>query len=201
MNSRHKLGVALALIVGSTVAQANVEIFSENFDANAAGLNAVPAGWTVTAGTVDIIGAGSGFDFLPGNGRYIDLDGSTSNAGVLSKSFSLLAGTTYTASFDLAGNRRNGAVESVAVNFGTASMSYSLPQNAGWTGFSLSFMTGGAGDYTLSFENSGGDNIGMLLDNVKVEQHVAAIPEPQTYALMGMGLLAIGFAARSRRPR
>jgi hypothetical protein len=53
----------------------------------------------------------------------------------------------------------------------------------------------------LSFENAGGDNIGMLLDNVKVEQHVAAIPEPQTYALMGMGLLAVGFAARRRMPR
>jgi hypothetical protein len=199
MNARHIL--ALALLAGSAAAQANVTIFSDNFDANALNLNAVPTGWTVTAGTVDIIGNPGFFDMLPGSGRYIDLDGSTSNSGVLSKSFSLLAGTTYTASFDLAGNHRNSAVESVAVNFGTASTSASLAQNAGWTGYSLSFTTTAAGSYTLSFENSGGDNIGMLLDNVKVDQHVAAIPEPQTYALMGMGLLAIGFAARRRMPR
>lgn len=198
MNARHLL--ALTLLAGSAAAQANVTIFSDNFDANTLGLNAVPTGWAVTAGTVDIIGTGF-FDFIPGSGKYIDLDGSTGNSGVLSKSFSLLAGTTYTASFDLAGNHRNGAAESVAVNFGTASTSASLAQNVSWTGYSLSFTTSAAGSYTLSFENSGGDNIGMLLDNVKVDQHVAAIPEPQTYALMGMGLLAVGFAARRRMPR
>jgi hypothetical protein len=199
MNARHLL--ALTLLAGSAAAQANVTIFSDNFDANTLGLNAVPTGWAVAAGTVDIVGVGGSFDFIPGSGKYIDLDGSTSNSGVMSKSFSLLAGTTYTASFDLAGNHRNGAAESVAVNFGTASTSASLAQNAGWTGYSLSFTTGAAGSYMLSFENAGGDNIGMLLDNVKVEQHVAAIPEPQTYALMGMGLLAVGFAARRRMPR
>lgn len=199
MNARHIL--ALALLAGSAAAQANVTIFSDNFDANALSLNAVPTGWTVTAGTVDIIGNPGFFDMLPSSGRYIDLDGSSGDAGVLSKSFSLLAGTTYTASFDLAGNQRNGAAESVAVSFGTASTSASLAQMAPWTPYSLSFTTTAAGSYTLSFANAGGDNVGMLLDNVKVDQHVAAIPEPQTYALMGMGLLAIGFAARRRMPR
>lgn len=199
MNARHIL--AAALLVASAAAQADVTIFSDNFDANALGLNAVPTGWSVSAGTVDIVGVGGPFDFIPGSGKFIDLDGSTGNSGVLAKSFSLLAGTTYTASFDLAGNHRNSAVETVAVNFGTASTSASLAQSVGWTGYSLSFTTTAAGTYTLSFENSGGDNIGMLLDNVKVDQHIAAVPEPQTYALMGMGLLAIGFAARRRMPR
>lgn len=199
MNARHFL--AVALLAGSAAAQANVTIFEDNFDANPLGLNVVPTGWTVTDGTVDIIGAVDYYDYLPGSGRYVDLDGSTANPGVLSKSFSLLAGTTYTATFDLAGNHRNATPDSVAVNFGTASTSASLSKMVGWTGYSLSFTTGAAGSYTLSFENSGNDNIGMLLDNVKVEQHVAAIPEPQTYALMGMGLLAIGFAARRRMPR
>jgi hypothetical protein len=197
MNARHL--VALALLAGSAAAQANVTIFSDNFNANGVGLNATPSGWTATGGTVDIIGNGY-YDFIPGSGAFIDLDGSTGNPGLLSKTFALLAGTTYTASFELAGSHR-GSTETVAAIFGTQSSSISLPSDAGWTGYSLSFTTGAAGDYTLSFENAGGDNIGMLLDNVKVEQHVAAIPEPQTYALMGMGLLAIGFAARRRMPR
>jgi hypothetical protein len=71
----------------------------------------------------------------------------------------------------------------------------------GWTGFSLSFTTGAAGSYTLSFENSGADNIGMLLDNVSVSQQVAAVPEPQTYLLMAMGLIAIGISTHRRTSR
>jgi hypothetical protein len=191
--SKTSMLIAAAALLAAGAANATV-VFSDNFDANATGLNAVPSGWTVSDGTVDIIGAGY-FDFLPGNGKYIDMDGSTSNAGTLSRSLSLVGGTPYVLSFELAGNRRNGAVESVAVSFGSASSTHTLPQSAGFTPFSLAFTPATSGNFALSFAGAGGDNIGMLLDRVAV----TAVPEPQTYALLALGLLAVGAAVRRRQ--
>jgi hypothetical protein len=191
--SKTLLSLAAASLLLAGTANATV-VFSDNFDANTVGLNATPSGWTVSDGTVDIIGAGY-FDFLPGNGKYLDMDGSRSNAGTISRSLNLTAGTPYVLSFELAGNHRNGATESVAVSFGSASSSHSLPQSAGFTPFSLAFTPVTSGAFTLSFGGAGGDNIGMLLDRVAV----TAVPEPQTYALLALGLLAVGAAVRRRQ--
>ena len=100
---------AIAFVTLSASAIAAPAVFSDNFDANSVGLNAVPAGWSVTNGTVDIIGSGY-FDFIPGSGKYIDLDGSTGKAGNLSKTFTLdplPIGQQYVLTFDLAGNHRD----------------------------------------------------------------------------------------------
>ncbi|MCZ8235368.1 MAG: DUF642 domain-containing protein [Inhella sp.] len=191
MNQLTRLSAAAALLVAGT-ANAAV-IFSDNFDSNALGLNATPAGWTLTSGWVDIIGTGY-FDFLPGNGKYIDMDGSRSQAGTLSRNLNLVAGTSYLLTFDLAGNWRNAAKEQVNVSFGSTTGSYSLGQKVGFTNFSLSFTPTISGAYGLSFAGTGGDNMGMLLDNVKV----AAIPEPQTYALLALGLV-LGATMRRRQ--
>src|SRR5688500_10780354 len=81
------LGLLLSLACGSAAAQT---LFFDDFNNEFPGLNRVPnGGWTVTSGTVDIIGNGPNgelFDARPGNGYYIDLDGSSNppNAGLLS---------------------------------------------------------------------------------------------------------------------
>jgi len=189
--------LALTLLAFASTAQATT-IFSDNFDANVLGLDTVPTGWTVTDGTVDIIGDGY-FDFIPGSGKYIDLDGSVNDAGVLTKSLLLTAGLTYTATFDLAGNHRNSSPETVpgilGVGLGNVSNTFSLAQNDGWTSFSLTFTPVVTGSYILSFGNSGGDNIGMLLDNV-----VVSVPEGgnTTYAMFAAIVGLFGFAARRR---
>jgi hypothetical protein len=188
-----RLAAALTTLLVAGTANATI-VFSDNFDANALALNGTPSGWTVSDGTVDIIGTGS-FDFLPGNGKYIDLDGSTRNAGVLSRSLSLVAGTPYVLSFDLAGNQRDSAQEQVNVSFGSASGSWSLGRTVGFTSFTLALTPLSSGPFTLSFAGAGGDNIGMLLDNVSV----TAVPEPQTYAMLALGLLAVGAAVRRRQ--
>lgn len=193
MSKSTRLAAALTTLLVAGTANATI-VFSDNFDANALALNGTPSGWTVSDGTVDIIGTGS-FDFLPGNGKYIDMDGSTGNAGVISRSLSLVAGTPYVLSFDLAGNQRNGAQEQVNVAFGSASGSWSLGQSAGFTSFTLALTPQSSGPFTLSFAGAGGDNIGMLLDNVSV----TAVPEPQTYAMLALGLLAVGAAVRRRQ--
>ncbi|MBX3616635.1 PEP-CTERM sorting domain-containing protein [Nitrosomonas sp.] len=198
MNKLKSTVIAAAITtIFAAPASAAVTIFSDNFDSySPLTLNWTPpvaSGWTVSSGTVDLIGTGFN-DILPGNGNYIDLDGSTSNSGVFANSVNLISGVTYTLSFDLAGSQR-GSTETVDINFGTASTSVTLGGSAPLTAYDLSFTPSASGVYGFSFENLGGDNVGLLLDNVSV----SAVPEPETYAMLLAGLGMLGFMLRSRK--
>lgn len=186
------------LAVFCSASQAAV-IFSDNFDANSYGLNTVPTGWTVTNGTVDIIGAGTPFNLCgSGYGKCIDLDGSSMDAGILSTSLNLTAGVQYTASFELAGNQRGGAdtgtVSFGGLSFGSQSLAFALNATDVFSTYQLVFTPGASGAYSLSFSNAGGDNIGALLDNVLV----SAVPEPETFAMLLAGLGLVGAVARRK---
>jgi hypothetical protein len=183
-----------ALLLGATASQAAV-VFSDNFDASVSGLNVVPTGWTVTDGTVDVVGGG-----FCQSGLCVDLDGSTGNAGVLSRSFALTAGTEYTLSFDISGNKRGGS-DDVTVLFGTSTLSFlGLAASTPYATSTLSFTPSADGTFSVSFSNAGGDNVGALIDNLSISAAVVVIPEPETYALMLAGLAAMAAVARRRRP-
>ena len=64
-SSFRRLAAIAALALSATAPAHAAVVFSDNFDANAMGLNFVPAGWSVSAGTVDIIGPGF-YDLMPG---------------------------------------------------------------------------------------------------------------------------------------
>lgn len=170
--------------------------FSDNFDADTLGLNVTTfvGGWTVTSGSVDVVGDGY-YDYLPGNGRYIDLDGTTRHGGTFVNSLALTGGVTYTASFQLAGSQR-GDTNLVTVGFGGSSAVYTMLSPDPLTTYTLAFTPAVSGSYALSFANAGGDDFGAFLDNVRV---AAAVPEPQTWALFGAGGLLL--AARRLRRR
>jgi hypothetical protein len=178
---------ALALSAFASGAQAAV-IFSDNFDGNALSLDAVPAGWAVTNGTVDIKGPGL-FDLYPGNGAYIDLDGSANDAGELSQSFSLTGGVLYNASFTLGGSTR-GDSNIVDVSFGSVTQAFTLASNDPLSLFNVGFTPASNGNFALTFANRGGDESGALLLDVAITD---AVPEPETYALMlaGLGILVV----------
>jgi hypothetical protein len=194
-----QLAIATALVLGSPLTQGASPVFSDNFDSYPADqLNWVPpasSGWTVGSnGTVDIHGAGGIYDFIPGNGSYVDLDGTSMSSGLLSHEVDLIGGTTYVLSFDLAGNQR-GSSETVNVSFGSTAAAYSFSSADPFSRFTLNFTPSSDGSYSFSYQNAGGDNFGALLDNVSV----SAVPEPETYAMLLAGLGFVGFMARRKR--
>ena len=142
-------------------------------------------GWTVTSGTVDLIPTKyGGFNFFPLNGHYIDLDGSTKQAGILATTTTFVAGN-YTVTFDLAGSQR-GDKNTVVVSLGSWSDSFiDIPSNYPLTTITRSFSTSGG---HLTFHNLGGDNLGAILDNVSV----TSVPEPSILLLFGAGLVGLG---------
>ena len=104
-------------------AQADTILLEDTFNTENGGVGALNyatlAHWNITNGSVDLIGNGY-YDFYPGNGLYLDLDGSTGNAATLeSKSIFSLAAGTYELRFDL-GNSPGQANPNIAeVRIGT----------------------------------------------------------------------------------
>jgi len=175
-------------------------VFTDNFDTENGGAWALNFSsftqWTVLDGTVDLIGVGSPYDFQPGNGLYVDMDGSTGDAGRMLSSVALnLDVGDYELRFDLAGNHRSGTTEQVDVSVsvgGIVSQSYSLAQTDPFQEFVLPFSVASLSSASITFEGLGGDNIGMLLDNVQL----VSVPAPAAPILVGLGLALVGWIKR-----
>lgn len=189
---------AVAMLTSASVANAGV-LLSDNFNAENGGTGALNytgfTNWTAPSpGSVDLIGNGF-FDFYPGNGLYVDLDGSTGGqnpAGQLVSKATFGPGT-YTLTFDLGGSQR-GDTNTVEVSLGSFVQDITLPSSSPLALQSFTFTTGSGGP--LSFVELGNsDNVGLILDNVTL----GTVPEPMTLSLFATGL--VGAAAMRRRRR
>jgi hypothetical protein len=152
---------------------------------------------TGAPGSVDLIGAGGVFDFLPGNGGYVDLDGSSGSghdpAGQLTSVLSFGPGS-YTLSFDLAGNQRAATPQSTTVSLGNFNATFGpLASGVGFTTHTITFST--TGGNLVFTQNGPSDQQGNLLDNISL----ASVPEPATWAMMLLGFGGLGAALRQRR--
>jgi hypothetical protein len=190
-----KKAAACVFVLYATSSHA-ATIFSDNFDADTMQFNATlfNQNWQVRGGSVDVQGAGFS-DLMPNNGSYVDLDGSTNNAGLLTNVVALTGGQQYTLWFDLAGNHRDAGQDTVRAIFGTTEQIFTLGAGDAFQTYSINFTPNQSGIYNLGFRDFGHDNQGALLDRVSV----TAVPEPETYAMLIGGLAMLGFVTRRRR--
>jgi hypothetical protein len=188
-------------MAGTSLAVPSV-LFSDNFNSEAPGFDHTPSQWTVTGGTVDIIGDGTSWAWLPaGNGYYVDLDGTTVAPGVMTTgiSFNLLPGFTYTLTFDLAGNQGLGndrtasASDTVRVSIAGLQWDYVVQKLDPLTTYTVAFGVGAPITTQLSFVNlSNADQQGALLDNVAL----AVVPAPGAVLLGSLGIGLVGWLRR-----
>ncbi|MES2206454.1 MAG: PEP-CTERM sorting domain-containing protein [Pseudomonadota bacterium] len=186
--------VALGLFSIST-ASFSAPIFTDNFDSYALGVNATnfSGNWNVSAGTIDVVGTGF-FDFYPGNGNYIDLDGSTAQAGIFSSKTLNLAAGNYTLEFSLGGSQR-GDTNTVNVSFGSYNEAFTLNSGDALNTFTRNVNLAIPSTVSLAFQNSGGDNLGAILGHASI----TPAPEPETYAMLLAGLGIVGKAVRRKK--
>jgi choice-of-anchor C domain-containing protein len=162
-------------------------------------------GWSVTAGSIDIIGP-PGWTASEGS-RSIDLDGLS--AATLAQTFDTILGSTYQVSFDLAANFYTGqTIKSLMVNAPGFSQTYTFDStgrtalNMGWRTESFQFVAAGTSS-TLSFASLdiASSAFGPALDNVRVNGAAgSAVPEPSTWLIAAMGLSGIIMRRRGLPP-
>jgi hypothetical protein len=193
--------LAVGAFASASGANAAVVVFSDNFNSYPTALNwSPPANWQVTAGSVDLIGnttSGPFFDLYPGNGGYVDLNGSSNAVGTLATTQSFAAGS-YTLTFDLAGSARadmDSTSKTTTITIGDWSTTITLLPTDPYHLFTFTFATTG-GELSFADSTGGNPNIGNILDNVTLS---TAVPEPATWAMMALGFAGLGTVAFGRR--
>ena len=143
----------------------------------------------------------SGFNPVAADGKqYLELN--TESLSSTSQTLATTAGSNYTLSFAYSGrpDTPGGANSLMNVYWGSTLLTpTSLIGNTGgvWQSYSQNLTALGSST-VLRFESIGpvsAPTYGSYLDNVSV---MAAVPEPETYAMMLLGLGLLGFMARRK---
>lgn len=170
--------------------------------------------WTISNGTVDYLKNYPGISCFGGSNGCLDMDGSTNDAGRITSSatFLIQSNVWYTLTAQVSGSQRSG-LDSLALGVldeddgGAVWMAAATGNIAAATSFNpveLKFMNLGAPfNARIYFEGVGGDNVGVILDNVVFSDDSSTpgqgVSAPAPLLLAGAGLLAAGLVGRLRR--
>lgn len=193
-----KLITGLALAAVSLMAQAQNLVVNPGFENTS---NNGLTGWTKS--TLSAADA-SQEDFRGvtnlgiSGGNYFYSNGTTIPTS-LSQDINTVAGTYYDLSFQLRGlttEPDEPTVNYSNVVFGNFSQNQNSFDNGFFTTFTYKHLLASTASTLLSFTASS-DNSFVHLDNVSVQ--ISAVPEPETYAMMLLGLGLICYAMQRRR--
>jgi hypothetical protein len=177
-------------------------VFFDDFNSYAAGIPWSATGnWTVTEGSVDMIGDGTTWDLQPGNGMYVDMDGTSDSAGTIESIDIHLEAGDYVLFFDVAGNHRIPGIDGLIVELSgifPALGPAPIPSNLDFTTLSIPFSVASTTTTSIIFGCTGGDNIGWLLDNVGIATADSIIPAPGAVMLGSIGVGIVGWLRRRR---
>ena len=123
-------------------------------------------------GCVDLHGNGY-FDVQPGNGLYVDMDGSCQEAGTIEMKdpVQLIPGASYVVEFWLSGNQRWETSDSMDVTLGTVwGERFVLGTDDDFALYTRNVDVSDTMDVRLRFDHFGGDDQGILLDLVRISR-------------------------------
>lgn len=162
--------VATLSLAAPMAADAQTVLLQDNFDSENGGVGTEIynrfSNWDVPDGSVDLIGNGL-YDFYPGNGLYVDLDGLSSGRMVSKDTFSLSEGTCEL-SFKLGGSTR-GDTNSVDVFLGDVfAEGFTLASDEPLEVVTRTFDVSSDRSAKLVFDHtrSGDNTYGLILDDV-----------------------------------
>lgn len=180
------------------------------------------------SGQVDLVAPSNPWGITVGS-NVVDLDGSSGPGRLTSKaSFNFNAGDVIRLDFDLGGAQRGSATDGyyAGFNFGSSvdmigygynvsgsdvlvfpglmsttgvNTSTSLLGDAPITTRSLFFTAGNAGSLKFYVGTDSADNVGPLLDGIRLNVTPGAVPEPATWAMMIGGFALAGATMRRRK--
>lgn len=183
------LMTGLLLAVASFSAQAAVNLVSNgNFETGSF------SGWTKSGNPSlsDVIA-----NNVTTNHTFLWRSGATGSQASISQNLTTVAGGLYNLSFDLYSAGTNNVSFDAYFN---GTKVYSLVNQAlsSWTHFSFDNLAATGPVTELKF-SSRNDPSFTRLDNVSVTLLAPPVPEPETYAMLAVGLGLMGFAARRRQ--
>ncbi len=188
-----------------------VSLIDENFNNVSQNLNSTvsTANFNIISGNIDVIGSlpSTSYDFYPGNGNYIDLNGN-GRGTIASNIFNFNAGDLVNLSFNYGANgldkSANFSLGSLFIPIAiTASETIIRPQpldifNNTFRTYTGSFVVASDFSDALTFTSTNDGFGGIILDNIVLSKTATSVPEPS--AIPGL-LLFIGTVAVLKRQR